>query len=198
MNWCCVRERNFAWRLIYRSLINSFIHPFIHWCCVRKQNFAWRLTYRSFIHSSIHSFIHPAIHPLLCHRTEFRLKVDIPFFIHSSTHPFIHVVVVCLMTGPWPLPKSSSPYNAIQCQYRLFSFKLSTSCLRLLLRLLAPYNFPSATSFRRQFLCKVLPFQLAFLRFILCRLLLSPMAMRSKLLHFSHDRSNQSNIGDRY
>jgi len=54
-------------------------------------------------------------------------------------------------------------------QYPLFSLWSSSSCLRLLrLPVLStyPYNFPSITCFRRQFLCKMWPTELTFFRYI--------------------------------
>jgi hypothetical protein len=98
----------------------------------------------------------------LIHGTAFSLYVAVTLptdiillFIHS---------VVCLMTGPLPLPKwvlhtvwfSASSFNF---QYPLVSLRSSSSCLRLLPRLpvtsILPSIFPSITCFRRQFLRKM-------------------------------------------
>ena len=50
----------------------------------------------------------------------------------------------------------------------LFSLTSFSSCLRLIPHLLLPSIFPSIPCFRRQFLRKMWPIQLAFLRFIVC------------------------------
>ena len=86
-------------------------------------------------------------------------------YIHR--HP-----VICLTTGSKPLPKRSlhilrSTASSFKCQYPLLSLRSSSSFLRLLLCLLvtsiSPFIFPTITSFRRQFLRKMWPIQLAFL-----------------------------------
>jgi hypothetical protein len=73
---------------------------------------------------------------------------------------------------------SASSFNF---QYFLFSLRSSSSCLRLLPRLLIiyllPSNFPSITCFRRQFLRKMWPIQLAFLLFIVCTIFLSSLTL---------------------
>jgi hypothetical protein len=92
--------------------------------------------------------------------------------------------------------KPSSPPSVIDCF--LFRFPVSSlfqsqsSYLRLLLRIpvtyLHPSIFTSITCFRRQFLRKMWPFQLAFF----CLLYVgysSPPWLSVTLLHFSHDRS---------
>jgi hypothetical protein len=105
-------------------------------------------------------------------------------FVHSFIHSFIHSAV-----SYKPLPKrllhtvrsSASSFN-FQCL--LSSLRSSSSCLRLLPRLpvisILPSNFPSITCFRRQFLRKMWPIQLAFLLFIVLRIFLSSYRM-SKL-----------------
>jgi hypothetical protein len=101
---------------------------------------------------------------------------DLKPFIHS----FIHSVV-CLTTGPLPLPKRllhrvRSSASSFNFQYLFFSLRSSSSCLRLLPRLavisILPSNFPSITCFRRQCLRKMWPIQLAFLLFIVCTIFL--------------------------
>jgi hypothetical protein len=96
---------------------------------------------------------------------------------HLVSQSFIHSVV-CLTTGPQPLPKRvlhwvRSSASSFNFQYLLFSLRSSSSCLCLLPRLPVIYilssNFPSITCFRRQFLRKKWPIQLAFLLFIVCR-----------------------------
>jgi hypothetical protein len=83
-------------------------------------------------------------------------------FIHSA---------VCLTTGPKPLPKRSlhtvrSRASPFKREYPLLSLRSSSSVLRLLLRLLLtsipPFNFPSITRCRRQFLRKMWPIQFTY------------------------------------
>jgi hypothetical protein len=94
--------------------------------------------------------------------------------IQSLIHSFIHSVVQ-LPTVPQPLPNrvlhtarsSASSFN-LQCP--VFPLRSSTNCLRLLPRFpltsILPSIFPSITCFRRQFLRKMWPTQLAYLLFI--------------------------------
>ena len=71
--------------------------------------------------------------------------------------------LVCLTTGPQPLPnrvlcRMRSSASFFNSQHRLFSLRLSSSCLRLLPRLVTcilPSIFPSVTCFRRLFLRKM-------------------------------------------
>ena len=85
-------------------------------------------------------------------------------------------------------------YTTLDCfppfkfQYLPFSLKSSSSCTRLL-RLLVPSPFPSITCFRRQFLHKMWPIQLAFL-LLLFVWHSSPPWLSVTLLHSSHDQSN--------
>jgi len=84
-------------------------------------------------------------------------------FIYFCETVIIHSAF-CLASGPQPLPKrvlhtvrfSASSFNF---DYPLLSLRSSSSYLRLLLRLrvtsILPSSFPSITSFRRQFLCKM-------------------------------------------
>jgi hypothetical protein len=92
----------------------------------------------------------------------FRLQVN-SFILH------------CLTTGPQPLPKRvlqrvRSSASSFNFQYPIVSLRSSSSSLRLLPHLpvisIHPSNFPSITCFRRQFLRKMWPIQLAFLLFI--------------------------------
>jgi len=66
-------------------------------------------------------------------------------------------------------------------QYRLLSLKSFSSCLLLLPRLpvtsILPSIFPSTACFRRQFVRKMWPIQLAFLLFTVCRIMLSSLAL---------------------
>ena len=79
--------------------------------------------------------------------------------------------VCCLTTGSKPLPKRflhtvRSKASSFKREYPLLSLRSSNSFLRLLPRLLvtsiSPFIFPSITCFRRQFLRKMWPIQLAF------------------------------------
>ena len=84
--------------------------------------------------------------------------------------------VLCFTTGPKPLPKKiphteRSSAASFNLQYPVVSLMLSSSCLRLLPRLPVSSIFPSIRCFRRQFLCKMWQILLAFLRFILRRIL---------------------------
>jgi len=82
--------------------------------------------------------------------------------ITSPIHSFIQVV--CLTTGPKPLPKRAlhivrSRAFFFKWEYPLLSLRSSSSFLRLLSRLpvtsIPPFIFPSITRCRRQFLCKM-------------------------------------------
>jgi len=101
-----------------------------------------------------------------------------------------------------PLPVSKTVHHRTQFSascfnfhYLIFSLGSSSSCLRLLPRLPAtstfPSVFPTITRFRRQFLCKMWPIQLA----LLCLLYVGYSSLPRlyiTLLHFSHDRSKWS------
>jgi hypothetical protein len=104
---------------------------------------------------------------------------------NSFIHSFIHSAV-CLTTGPLPLPKRvllrvRSSASSFNFQYLLFSLRLSSSCLRLLLLLsvtsILPSIYPSVTCFKMQFLSKMWQIQLAFLLFIVCRIFLSSLTL---------------------
>ena len=105
-------------------------------------------------------------------------------FITTNTS-FIHSVF-CLTTGPKPPPRwclhiVRSRASSFKWEYPLLSLRSSSSCLRLLPRLLAtsisPFIFPSITSFRRQFLHKMWPIQLAFRFLISCRIFLCSLTL---------------------
>jgi len=112
-------------------------------------------------------------------------------FIHASIiplifiHPFIHSVF-CLTTGPKPPPKQClhivrSRASSFKWDYPLLSLRSSSSFLRLLPRLLAtsisPFIVPSIACFRRQFLRKMRPIQLAFRFLISCRIFLCSLTL---------------------
>ena len=105
--------------------------------------------------------------------------------IHACIHLFIHSAA-CLTTGPYPLLKlvlhrvrSNASY--FNFHYPRVSWKSSNSWLRLLPRLLftslLPSIFPPITCFRRQFLLKMWPIQLAFLLLTVRRIFLSSLTL---------------------
>ena len=71
--------------------------------------------------------------------------------------------------------------SSFKWQYPLLSLRSSSSFLRLLPRLLvtsiSPFIFPSITCFRRQFLRKMWPIQLAFRFHISCRIFLCSLTL---------------------
>ena len=78
----------------------------------------------------------------------------------KAIYSFIHLVV-CLTTGPKPLPNRAlhivrSRASSFNCDYPLLSLRSSSSFLRFLPRLpvtsIPPFIFPSITRCRRQFL----------------------------------------------
>ena len=98
---------------------------------------------------------------------------------------FIHSVF-CLPTGPKPPPKRClhivrSRASSFKWEYPLLSLRSSSSFLHHLPRLLAtsisPFIFPSITCFRRQFLYKTWPIQLAFRFLISCRIFLCSLTL---------------------
>jgi len=117
----------------------------------------------------------------------------------TCIHSFIHLAV-CLTTGPKPLPKRAlhivrSRASSFKWEYPLLSLRSSSSFLRLIPRLpvtsILPFIFPSTTRYRRQFIRKMWPIQLAFRFLISCSIFLCSLTLVI-LLHFSHDRSNWS------
>ena len=103
----------------------------------------------------------------------------------THTYTFIHLVV-CLRTGPKPLPKRPlhtlpSRAASFKWEYPLLSLRSSSSFLRVLLRLpvifIPPFIFPSITPCRRQFLRKMWPIHLAFRLLISCRIFLCPLTL---------------------
>ena len=114
-----------------------------------------------------------------CHFSEvcnFQLQV----FWYNYFDIFIHSVF-CLTTGSKPPPKRflhivQFRASSFKWEYPLLSLRSSSSFLRLLPRFLvtsiSPFIFPSITCFRRQFLRKMWPIQLAFRFLISCRIFL--------------------------
>ena len=99
--------------------------------------------------------------------------------------PLINLVV-CLMTGPKPVPKRAlhivrSRASSFKWEYSLLSLRSSSSFLHLLPRLpvtsIPSFIFPSITRCRRQFLHKMWPIQLAFRLLISCRILLCSLTL---------------------
>ena len=100
--------------------------------------------------------------------------------VNLPQHVLIHSVF-CLTTGSKPPPKRClhilrSRASSFKWEYPLLSLKSSSSFLRLLHRFpftsFSPFIFPSITCFRRQFLRKMWPIQLAFRFLISCRIFL--------------------------
>jgi hypothetical protein len=94
--------------------------------------------------------------------------------------------VFCLPTGPKLLPKRflhivRSRASSFKWEYSLLSLRSSSSFLRLLPRLLvtsiSPFIFPSIICFRRQFLRKMWPIQLAYRFRVLCRIFLCSLTL---------------------
>jgi len=97
----------------------------------------------------------------------------------------IHLVV-CLTTGPKPLPKRAlhivrSRASSFKQEYPLLSLRSSSSFLHLLPRLpvtsIPHFIFPSITRCRRQFLHKMWPIQLAYRFLISCRIFLCSLTL---------------------
>jgi len=112
--------------------------------------------------------------------------VQIALF-QSCSISFIHLVV-CLMTGPKPLPKRPlhivrSRASYFKWEYLLLSLRPSNSFLRLLPCLpvtsIPPCIFSSVTHCRRQFLRKMWPIQFAFRLRISCRIFLCSLTLSS-------------------
>jgi len=102
-------------------------------------------------------------------------------------HSFIHLVV-CLTTGPKPLPKRvlhivRSRASSFKWEYFLLSLRSSNSFLRLLPYLpvtsIPPCIFPSVPRCRRQFRRKMWPIQFAFRLRISCRIFLCSLTLSS-------------------
>ena len=131
------------------------------------------------------------------------------FRICSFIHSFIFLSIA--------FSKASCPQSGIGCssfsfQYPLFSWRSSSSCLRLFHRLtgtyICPSIFPSITYFRRQFPRTMWPIQLTTLHFIVYSIFLSSLTVcntysfftRSAQMIFSilplHKISNLLDISD--
>jgi len=91
-----------------------------------------------------------------------------------------------------------SPFNF---QYPVFSLRLFSSWLHPLSHLhitsILPCVFPSLTCFKRLFICKIQPIQLACFLFVVCRIFLSSMTVYNNLVltwsfHLSSPSSSSS------
>ena len=98
---------------------------------------------------------------------------------------FIHSVFY-LTTGPKLPPKrflhiERSRASSFKWEYPLLSLRSSSSFLRVLPHLfvtsISPFIFPSITCFRRQFLRKMWPIQLAFRFLVSCRIFLCSLTL---------------------
>jgi hypothetical protein len=94
--------------------------------------------------------------------------------------------VICQTTGPQPLPKRflhlmRSRASSFNWEYPLLPPRSFSNFLRLIPRLLVssicPFILPSITCFRRQFLRKIWPIQLAFRFLISCRIFLCSLTL---------------------
>jgi hypothetical protein len=117
-------------------------------------------------------------------------------------YSFIHFVV-CLMTGPQPLPNRAlhivwSRASSFKCEYPLLSLRSSSSFVHFLPRLpvtsIPPFIFPSITHCRRQFLCKMWPIQLAFHFLISCRIFLCSLSVIINAENFKLDIVLQGSV----
>ena len=115
-------------------------------------------------------------------------SVTIVYFVDSKSPlscDFIHLVV-CLATGPEPLPKQAlhivwSRASSFKWENSLLCLRSSSSYLCLLRHLpvtsIPPFIFPSITRCRMQFLCKMWPIQLAFCLLISSRIFLCSLTL---------------------
>ena len=111
------------------------------------------------------------------------------------SYSFIHLVV-CLTTGPKPLPKRAlhivrSRASSFKWKYPLLSLRSSSSFLRLLPCLpvtsIPLCIFPWITRCRRQFRRKMWPIQFAFRLRISCRIFLCSLTL-SNTSSFTYTR----------
>jgi hypothetical protein len=100
-----------------------------------------------------------------------------------------HIGIVCLQaTGPQPLPErflqaGRGCDSSFKLQYGLFSLRSSSRGLHLLPHLFVPLlSFNS--DFQKQFLHNMWPIQLAFLNFIVCRMVLSSLTLCNRPTSF--------------
>ena len=114
-----------------------------------------------------------------------RKYFSVQCFRHAAMN-YSHHLVVCLTTGPKPLPKRAlhivrSRASSFKWEYPLLSLRSSNSFLRLLPCLpvtsTPPCIFPSTTCCRRQFLRKMWPIQFALRLRISCRIFLCSLTL---------------------
>jgi len=103
--------------------------------------------------------------------------------IFSSLTSRCHSTFIDSFSRSIPPSKESPPQSAISFsfQFPVFFLRSPSSCLRLLpylaINSILPSIFPSITWFRKQFLRKVWPIQLAFCLYIVCRIFLSSFTL---------------------
>ena len=117
------------------------------------------------------------------------IYIYIYIYIHRLLNEWIYIFihsVVCLTTGPKPLPKRAlhivrSRDPPFKWEYPFLSLRSSNSFLRLLPRLpvtsIPPFIFPSITRCRRQFQRKMWSIQFAFCLGISCRIFLCSLTL---------------------
>ena len=117
------------------------------------------------------------------------------WFIHSFIHFVFSHTTNLLPLPKWVLHKVQCGVSWVNIWYPLFSLRSSNSCLCLLTPLsissVFPFNFPSIRCFRKQFLRKMWPIQVAFSFSLYAQYSFPPFSLAT-LLHFSHDQPNWS------
>ena len=110
----------------------------------------------------------------------YSLHICIPRAFVRVQKRFIHSVV-CLMTGPKPLPKRALHIVWSRASSFLLSLRSSSSFLRLLARppvtSIPSFIFPSITRCGRQFLRKMWPIQFTFHFRVSCRIFLYSLTL---------------------
>jgi hypothetical protein len=123
-----------------------------------------------------------------------RLGLSLSHLSNGTRIKILINFVVCLTTGPQPLTqrvlhKVLSSVFSFNLQYPAISLRSSITCLRLLtLPSFYLTTVPSITCFRRQYLRRMCPTQLAFLFLLYVGYSFRawPLAI---ILNFPHDRS---------
>ena len=116
-------------------------------------------------------------------------RVILRIFQYNYSH-LIHSLRSLSYDWPTVSPKASCLHStsSFNFQYYRVSLSLFSSCLRLLHGLavnpMLNCTFLSMTSFRRQFLSKIWPIQLASLPFIICKIFLSALTLSSNTTWF--------------
>jgi hypothetical protein len=121
--------------------------------------------------------------------------------------PCIVHLVVCLTTGPKPLPKRAlhivrSRASSFKREYPLLSLRSYNSFLHLLPCLpvtsIPPCIFPSVTCCRRQFLRKMWPIQFAFRLRISCRIFLYSLTLSNTSSFLTRSVRNEEVLLSQY